>query len=56
MIFYPFFDPKFGVPMNYTREQIANALDLAVLKPTTTEHHVWSACEPGQSLWHQVRM
>jgi deoxyribose-phosphate aldolase len=41
----PFFDPRLGIPMQYTREQIANALDLAVLKPTTTEHHVWSACE-----------
>ena len=30
--------------MNYTREQIAAALDLAVLKPTTTEHHIWVAC------------
>jgi deoxyribose-phosphate aldolase len=30
--------------LNYTREQIAAALDLAVLKPTTTEHHIWVAC------------
>jgi len=39
--------------MSYTREQIADSLDLAVLKPTTTAADVWAACSLANA--HKIK-